>query len=132
MSDGGPLAQPFRGKLDGFLTGDFQGGGAVEAGGEQFLDDGLDADDSGPQRNESHAAAELRAAQRQHVLRHVLPMHVFDARAEGFHELERIAAAEPGVAGVEVDADGFLMAERVEDAGHALHGIGEDAVRLQQ
>jgi hypothetical protein len=59
-------------------------------------------------------------------------VHVFDARAEGFDELQRIAAAEPGVAGVEVDADGFLVAERVEDAGHAVHGVGEDAVGFQQ
>lgn len=57
-------------------------------------------------------------------------MDVFDARAEGFHELQWIAAAELGVAGVEVDADGVLVAECVEDAAHAVHGVGEDAVRL--
>lgn len=59
-------------------------------------------------------------------------MHVFDARAEGFHKLQRIAAAEPRIAGVEVDADGFLMTERVEDATHAVHGVGENAVGFYQ
>ena len=57
---------------------------------------------------------------------------MFDATSENFDELERIAAAEPGVAGVEIDADGILVTERIENAGHAVHGVGEDAVRFQQ
>ena len=48
-----PLAQAFGGNFDGIFSGDFQCGGAVEAGGEQFLDEGLDADNAISEWNEA-------------------------------------------------------------------------------
>ena len=41
-----PVAEAFGGNFNGFLAGDFQRGGAVEALGEKFLHDGLDADNT--------------------------------------------------------------------------------------
>lgn len=127
-----PLAEAFGRDFDGFLAGNFEGGGAVEAGGEQFLDDGFNADDAVHQGDEAHAAAELDAAFRQPLFWHFFPVKMFDTAGESSRELQWIAAAESGVAGVEVDADRLLVPKRVEDARHSVHRVGENAVRFEQ
>lgn len=43
---GRPFAQARGGNLDGFLPGNLKRGGTIEASGQQFFDDGFEADDA--------------------------------------------------------------------------------------
>ena len=76
----------------------------------QFGDDLPDADYAVAQRDRAHAATEPRPALGV-PLRGVFPsqLDVFDAGPEDLDELMRIAAAEPGISRVQVDADGSFV-----------------------
>jgi hypothetical protein len=126
------LAEAFGGNFHGFLAGDFKGGGAVEAGGEQFLDDGLDADDAAPsgmrpmpQPNWVPRFGSISSGmsfQCTCLMRGPKVLTNWSGSPPPSHELP-VSRLMPTVSS---------WPKRVEDAGHAVHGVGEDAVGLQQ
>ena len=84
------------------LAGHFERGVAIEAGFEERPIDRLDADHSLAESDRRHAAAEDFAPPGFHLRRHVFPMHMLDLSAKLADIGHGIAAAQPEVAGVQI------------------------------
>ena len=59
-------------------------------------------------------------------------MDVLDLLGESPDVIYGIGSAQPAIACVQTNADGFGMPQAIDQFGHCIDVIGDDAVRLEQ
>lgn len=116
---------------DGFRACDFQGTVSAETSLLEFINHGGDADHALTKRDGGHAAAEAFPALRFHFGGHVFPVNVADTGTEFAHERDGVAAAQPQVAGVKIEAEGFGMTG-IKQALQQSDVVGDRAVWFEK
>jgi len=98
----------------------------------QRLGDARHVDDTLAERDRAHPAPVQFPTAVFPVRAEVLPVDVADPVAEGLGELDGVGTAQPGVAGVEVDADRLLVTQFVEQGRHPVDRVGQSPVGFDQ